>query len=60
MLFLSIEDPLHFLRSTPQFETMRRLVQSNPGLLSNFLQEIRQANPRLFQVHSEWPSPNVL
>ncbi|ELU07000.1 hypothetical protein CAPTEDRAFT_148202, partial [Capitella teleta] len=47
------EDPLHFLRSTPQFETMRRLVQSNPGLLSNFLQEIRQANPRLFQMINE-------
>ncbi|ESN97390.1 hypothetical protein HELRODRAFT_185916 [Helobdella robusta] len=46
----SADDPLAFLRTQPQFMQMRQLIQSNPAVLSSILTQIRQSNPRLFQV----------
>jgi len=49
----SSEDPLAFLRTQPQFCQMRQVVQQNPNLLPNILQQIRQTNPRLLQMITE-------
>lgn len=49
----SAEDPLAFLRTQPQFCQMRQVVQQNPNLLPNILQQIRQTNPRLLQMITE-------
>lgn len=47
------EDPLAFLRSQPQFQQMRQVVQQNPALLNAILQQIGQTNPALLQLISQ-------
>jgi UV excision repair protein RAD23 len=41
---------LDFLRQLPQFNMMRRMIQANPGLLAQLIQQLDQANPALLQV----------
>jgi len=43
-------DGLAFLRQLPQFNLMRRMVQTNPGTLPQMLQELGQENPALLQM----------
>jgi hypothetical protein len=42
--------PLEFLRHHPQFQMLRRAVQSNPTILVPMLQELGKQNPELLQV----------
>jgi UV excision repair protein RAD23 len=42
---------LEALRNSPQFQHLRRLVQSQPHLLPPMLQQIEQTNPQLMQVY---------
>jgi UV excision repair protein RAD23 len=41
---------LDFLRQLPQFNMMRRMIQANPALLAQLLQQLDQANPALLSV----------
>lgn len=49
----SSDDPLSFLRQIPQFQQMRQILRQNPTLLTAFLQQIRQTNPRLLEMINE-------
>ncbi|KAK2075618.1 hypothetical protein QBZ16_001726 [Prototheca wickerhamii] len=41
--------PLDFLRSNPQFQMLRAMVQQNPALLEPMLQELGRSNPALLE-----------
>lgn len=41
---------LSFLRTQPQFQQLRQLVQANPSLLQPLLQNLGQSNPELLQL----------
>ncbi|KAL3994826.1 XPC-binding domain family protein [Acanthocheilonema viteae] len=41
---------LGFLRQLPQFEQLRELVQSNPAILPQIIQQIAQSNPALMEA----------
>lgn len=43
-------DPLAMLRSHPQINQLKRLVQSNPSALPMVLQQIGQASPQLLEL----------
>eukprot|EP00742_Colponemidia_sp_Colp-10_P001209 GILJ01001302.1.p1 GENE.GILJ01001302.1~~GILJ01001302.1.p1 ORF type:complete len:384 (-),score=71.57 GILJ01001302.1:55-1179(-) len=43
-------NPLDFLRSHPQFNMLRGMIQQNPALLQSVLQSIAQTNPNLMQL----------
>lgn len=43
-------DPLAFFRNSPQLAQMRQMIQQDPQLLQNFMQDIGQANPALLEV----------
>ncbi|XP_048869734.1 RAD23 homolog A, nucleotide excision repair protein a isoform X2 [Brienomyrus brachyistius] len=42
-------NPLEFLRSQPQFQGMRQVIQQNPALLPALLQQLSRDNPRMLQ-----------
>eukprot|EP00178_Gracilaria_changii_P009786 TRINITY_DN2840_c0_g1_i1.p2 TRINITY_DN2840_c0_g1~~TRINITY_DN2840_c0_g1_i1.p2 ORF type:complete len:455 (-),score=95.51 TRINITY_DN2840_c0_g1_i1:2154-3488(-) len=44
---------LGFLRSVPQFNLMRRLIQSNPAVLPQLLQQLENVNPSLMALINE-------
>ncbi|WAR23357.1 RD23B-like protein, partial [Mya arenaria] len=50
---LSGEETLAFLRNQPQFQHMRTLLQQNPALLPDLLQQIGRSNPTLLQMISQ-------
>ncbi|XP_063062208.1 RAD23 homolog A, nucleotide excision repair protein a [Engraulis encrasicolus] len=47
------ENPLEFLRSQAQFQSMRQVLQQNPSLLPALLQQLGQENPALLQQISQ-------
>lgn len=46
---------LDFLRENPMFQQLRQLVQQQPSMLENVLQQVSAANPQLAQMISQHP-----
>lgn len=46
---------LDFLRDNPMFQQLRALVQAQPSMLENVLQQVSAANPQLAQMISQNP-----
>ena len=46
---------LEFLRSNPQFQQLRQIVQTQPGMLEPILQQVGAGNPRLAQLIGQNP-----
>uniref|UniRef100_A0A3B3S958 UV excision repair protein RAD23 n=1 Tax=Paramormyrops kingsleyae TaxID=1676925 RepID=A0A3B3S958_9TELE len=46
-------NPLEFLRSQPQFQGMRQVIQQNPALLPALLQQLSRDNPHMLQQISQ-------
>ncbi|KAI9762336.1 MAG: hypothetical protein M4579_000485 [Chaenotheca gracillima] len=46
---------LEFLRNNPQFQQLRRVVQSQPEMLETILQQVSAGNPQLAQLISAHP-----
>ncbi|GER32772.1 Rad23 UV excision repair protein family [Striga asiatica] len=44
---------LDFLRTSPQFQTLRAMVQNNPQILQPMLQELGKQNPQLVRLIQE-------
>lgn len=47
--------PLDFLRQHPQFPMLRAMLQQNPQMITQLLQQVGQANPALLQAISQHP-----
>lgn len=47
------DDPLTFLRDSPQFAQLCQLVRSQPDMLPQVLTQIAASNPELMQVIRE-------
>ena len=43
-------NPLEFLRSQPQFQQLRTVLQANPQALAAVLSQMQQSNPALFEL----------
>lgn len=46
---------LEFLRSNPQFQQLRQIVQTQPQMLEPILQQVGAGNPQLAQLIQEHP-----
>ncbi|KAH7365662.1 hypothetical protein KP509_18G040300 [Ceratopteris richardii] len=46
----AVPGALDFLRSNPQFQALRSMVQTNPQILQPMLQELGKQNPQLFRL----------
>mmetsp|Transcript_3320 Transcript_3320/g.7373 ORF Transcript_3320/g.7373 Transcript_3320/m.7373 type:complete len:401 (-) Transcript_3320:62-1264(-) len=44
------DSELNFLRTNPQFQALRQMVQANPQILQPMLQELGKQNPQLLQL----------
>ncbi|KAM9384163.1 RAD23 homolog A, nucleotide excision repair protein b isoform 2-T2 [Pholidichthys leucotaenia] len=53
----SMGNPLEFLRSQPQFQQMRQIIQQNPALLPALLQQLGRDNPQLLQIGQNVKTP---
>jgi UV excision repair protein RAD23 len=49
---MSTDASLNFLRNQPQFQQVRRIIQTNPQLLNVVIQQIGQSNPQLLHIIS--------
>lgn len=48
-------DALEFLRSNPQFQQLRQIVQAQPQMLEPILQQVAQGNPQIAQLIASNP-----
>ncbi|KAL8531673.1 hypothetical protein ACS0TY_008315 [Phlomoides rotata] len=47
------ENTLEFIRNSPQFQTLRAMVQANPQIMQPMLQELGKQNPQLVRLIRE-------